>query len=79
MRGKIAKENTQDVHLLGAYRPEVGVTVAQKAGTNKENEMVAAPRLLAKVDVRRKTVSGDAMLAWRELSVAVKAHGGECL
>ncbi len=79
MRGTIAKGKTQGVHLLSAYLPEEGVTLAQEPVTSKENELTAAPRLLAKVDLRRKVVSGDAMFAQRELSVTVKARGGDYL
>lgn len=79
MRGTIAKGETQGVHLLSAYLPEEGVTLAQELVSNKENEMVAAPRLLEKVDLRQKVVSGDAMFTHRHLSVAVKARGGDYL
>ena len=79
MRGTIAKGNTQGVHVLSAYLPEEGVTLAQELVTNKENEMVAAPRLLAKIDMRQKVVSGDAMFAQRGLSTEVKAGGGDYL
>jgi len=79
MRGTIAKGSTQGVHLLSAYLPEEGVTLAQEAVTNKENELVAAPRLLAQLDLRQKVVSGDAMFAQRNLSVEVTARGGDYL
>ena len=79
MRGTIAKGNTQGVHVLSAYLPEEGVTLAQELVANNENEIVAAPRLLAKVDLHQKVVSGDAMFAQRELSVEVKARGGDYL
>ncbi len=79
MRGTIAKGNTQGVHLLTAYLPEEGVTLAQEVVGNKENEVIAAPRLLAQLDLRRRVVSGDAMFAQRGLSVEVTARGGDYL
>ena len=79
MRGTIAKGSTQGVHLLTAYLPEEGVTLAQEVVSNQENELVAAPRLLAQLDLKRKVVSGDAMFAQRELSVEVIARGGDYL
>lgn len=79
MRGTIAKGSTQGVHLLTAYLPEEGVTLAQEAVANKENELVAAPRLLAQLDLRQRVVSGDAMFTQRDLSVEVTARGGDYL
>ena len=43
----------------------------------KENEIKAAPRLLEAIDLRSKVVSGDAMLAQRQLSSQVVEGGGE--
>jgi hypothetical protein len=41
--------------------------------------LVAAPRLLAQLDLRQKVVSGDVMFAQRDLSVEVTARGGDYL
>jgi predicted transposase YbfD/YdcC len=79
MRGTIATGSSQGVHLLSAYLPEEGVTLAQERVANHENELVAAPRLLAQLDLRGKVVTGDAMFTQRELSVAVTARGGDYL
>jgi predicted transposase YbfD/YdcC len=79
MRGTIAPGRTQGVHLLSAYLPEEGVTLAQETVANTENELVAAPRLLAQLDLRQKVVSGDALFTQRELSVEVTARGGDYL
>jgi predicted transposase YbfD/YdcC len=79
MRGTIARGSSQGVHLLSAYLPEEGVTLAQEAVANLENELVAAPKLLAQLDLRGRTVSGDAMFTQRKLSVQVSAQGGDYL
>lgn len=79
MRGTIASGSTQGVHLLSAYLPEEGVTLAQEAVANHENELVAAPKLLARLDLRGRVVSGDAMFTQRNLSVQVIAQGGDYL
>lgn len=79
MRGTIASGSSQGVHLLSAYLPEEGVTLAQEAVANHENELVAAPKLLAQLDLRGKVVSGDAMFTQRNLSVQVTAQGGDYL
>ena len=67
------------MHLLSAYLPEEGVTLAQDAVAKHENELVAAPRLLAQLDLRGRVVSGDAMFTQRNLSVQVTAQGGDYL
>jgi len=79
MRGTIATGSTQGVHLLSAYLPEEGVTLAQETVANHENELVAAPKLLARLDLRGRVVSGDAMFTQRNLSVQVTAQGGDYL
>lgn len=45
----------------------------------KENEIVAAPRLLKTIDLKGKIVTGDAMFAQRELSRQVVESGGDYL
>lgn len=79
MRGTIATGSTQGVHVLNAYLPEEGVTLAQEAVANHENELVVAPKLLAQLDLRDRVVSGDAMFTQRNLSVQVTAQGGDYL
>jgi predicted transposase YbfD/YdcC len=79
MRGTIAAGSTQGVHLLSAYLPEEGVTLAQETVANHENELVAAPKLLARLDLRGRVVSGDALFTQRNLSVQVTAQGGDYL
>lgn len=79
MRGTIAPGSSQGVHLLSAYLPEEGVTLAQEVVANHENELVAAPKLLARLELRGRVVSGDAMFTQRHLSVQVTAQGGDYL
>lgn len=79
MRGTIPKGETVGVHLLSAYLPEGGVVQGQIEVQAKENEITAAPRLLAKLNLKGKVVSGDAMFTQRKLSVQVTAQGGDYL
>ena len=51
--------------------------LAQVEVDGKENEIKAAPRLLEAIGLRSKVVSGDAMLAQRQLSAQVVEGGGE--
>jgi hypothetical protein len=77
LRGSIPAGQTQGVHLMAAYLPGEGVVLAQVEVDGKENEIKAAPRLLEAIDLRSKVVSGDAMLAQRQLSAQVVEGGGE--
>ena len=77
LRGSIAAGQTRGVHLMAAYLPGEGVVLAQVEVEGKENEIKAAPRLLEAIDLRGKVVSGDAMLAQRQLSAQVVEGEGQ--
>ena len=77
LRGTIPPGKTQGVHLLAAYLPSEGIVLFQVEVGSKENEIVAAPRVLKGVDLKGKIVTGDAMFAQRELSQQVVEGGGE--
>lgn len=79
MRGTIPVGATSGVHLLAAYLPEEGVVLAQVAVEAKHNEIVAAPVLLEKLDLKDRVVCGDAMHTQRDLSVQIMAAGGDYL
>lgn len=76
LRGTIPAGQTQGLHLLAAYLPDEGIVLMQMAVSSKENEIVAAPRLLKSIDLRGKVVTGDAMFAQRDLSRQVVEAGG---
>lgn len=79
LRGTIPSGCTQGIHNLAAYLPSEGIVLCQVEVGSKENEIVAAPRVLKSIDLRGKVVTGDAMFAQRELSRQVVEAGGEYL
>jgi predicted transposase YbfD/YdcC len=79
LRGTIPAGQTQGLHLLAAYLPDEGIVLCQIEVGSKENEIVAAPRLLKSIDLKGKVVTGDAMFAQRELSRQVLESGGDYL
>lgn len=79
LRGTIPKGQTQGVHLLAAYVLEEGLVLMQVEVESKENEIVAAPKLLKAVDLRGKVVVGDAMHTQRALSIQIVEQGGDYL
>lgn len=79
LRATIPAGRTHGVHLLAAFLPREGWVLMQLEVGRKENEIRAAPRLLQALDLRGKIVTGDAMLAQRELSLQIVRAGGDYL
>jgi predicted transposase YbfD/YdcC len=77
LRGTLRAGQTHGVHLLAAYLTGQGVVLLQVEVGRKENEITAAPRLLKALDLRGKIITGDALLAQRELSAQIVEAGGE--
>jgi predicted transposase YbfD/YdcC len=79
MRATIPEGKTKGIHLLAAYLPEEGWVAFQVEVGSHENEIPVAKRVVKQLDLRGKIVTGDAMLAQRDLSVAVVEGGGDYL
>jgi predicted transposase YbfD/YdcC len=77
LRGTIPAGKTKGVHLLAAYLPEEGWVMYQVEVGSWENEIPAAMRVLRQLDLRDKIVTGDALLAQRELSTHIVEAGGD--
>lgn len=77
LRGTITLADPFGLHLLAAYLPGEGVVLFQMAVEKaKENEIVVAPKLLKRLDLRDKVVVGDALHTQRTLSVDIVEAGG---
>ncbi len=79
MRGTIESGQTQGVHLLAVYAVGAGVVLNQVNVLHKENEISAAPKVLAGVELEGQVVSGDAMFTQRSLSRQIVESGGHSL
>lgn len=79
LRGTIPAGMTRGVQLLAADRPAQGIVLVEVAVAGKENEIVAAKRVLRLIDVRGCVVTGDALFAQRALSRRVRRKGGDDL
>jgi predicted transposase YbfD/YdcC len=77
LRGTIPLGQTQGVHLLAAYQAEPGLVRAQVAVDAKANEIVAAPMVVNQLDLTGVVVTGDALLAQRDLSTQIVEGGGD--
>ncbi|MCC7160863.1 MAG: ISAs1 family transposase [Anaerolineae bacterium] len=79
LRATIPAGRTHGVHLLAAFLPREGWVLLQLEVGHKENEISVAPRVLQALDLRGKIVTGDAMLAQRDLSLQIVQAGGDYL
>jgi predicted transposase YbfD/YdcC len=77
LRGTIPAGRTQGLYLMAAFLPDEGWVLLQIEVLPGENEISAAPRLLKTLDLRGKIVTGDALLAQRDLSKSIVEAGGE--
>ena len=76
MRGTIPKGMTQGVHLLTAYLVEEGVVLKQVEVLPEQNEISAAPALLAGLYLKDKVVIADAIQTQRSFCMTVLRQGG---
>lgn len=84
MDGKVVcksvdKETDKQLHLLALQEAETNLVIEQMPLQVGENEISCAKRLLKKVNLQEKIVSGDAIFAQRELSKTIVESGGEYL
>jgi len=66
-------------YLLAAYAHQSGYVLGQLAIGSRENEISAAPRLLAKLPLQGQVVTGDAMFTQVALCAQIVAQGGDYL
>jgi predicted transposase YbfD/YdcC len=72
-------ETDNQLHLLALQESEKNLVIEQIALGGGENEISAGKRLLGKVELADKIISGDAIFAQQELSKIVVEKGGEYL
>lgn len=75
LRG-IHGEKLPGVHLVAAYAHQSGIVVGQQAVAHKRNELEAMHRLLARLDLKDRVVTGDAQFTQRKVCRSIVAKGG---
>jgi hypothetical protein len=75
LRG-IHGEELPGVHLISAYAHHHAVVLAQRAAPGKGQELVAVKAVLESLDLKGQIVTGDALLAQRDIFRKVKGKGG---
>jgi len=77
LRGtRIAGQKGSD-QVLSLYDGQEQLVLAQEAVETKENEIVAAPRVLAQVSIAGKVITGDALHTQRAISATIVERGGD--
>lgn len=74
LRG-IHGEELPGVHLIAAYAHRSGVVLAQRAAPGKGRELQAARAVLESLDLKGQIVTGDALLAQRDICRKIKKKG----
>lgn len=79
LRGTRIAGQERNGHVLSVYDVQDQYVLAQQTVDNKENEIVAAPRVLEQVSLAGKIVTGDAMHTQKAASQQIVAGGGHYL
>jgi predicted transposase YbfD/YdcC len=77
LKGTIPNGEVRGIHLLSIYVPNQGLVLAEVEVDRKENEIVAAPKILKQVNLSGAIVIGDAMHAQREPSAQIVEAAGD--
>ena len=79
LRGtRVAGQERSD-QVLSLYDGQDQLVLAQAAVDTKENEIVAAPRVLEQVSITGKVITGDALHTQRAISAKIVEQGGDYL
>lgn len=76
LRGTGTIGEQEPIHVLSLYATESQHVLAQTEVAPTENEIAAAPRVLAQVNLAGQVVTGDALLAQKSLSEHIVAQNG---
>jgi len=74
LRG-IHGEQIAGVHLISAFAHQRGIVLAQRAAPGQGRELEAARAVLESLDLRGQIVTGDALLAQRDICRKIKKKG----
>ena len=77
LRGTRIADQERSDQVLSLYDVQDQLVVAQAAVDMKENEIVAAPRVLEQVAIAGKVITGDAIHTQRAISARIVERGGD--
>ena len=76
---KSNRRGAERAHLLSVVSYDLGITLCQKALSEKDHEIPASRAILKAFDVTQKVITTDALLTQRRFSEAICVRGGEYL
>ena len=76
LRGTRVADQERSDQVLSVYDVDDQLVLAQAAVDTKENEIVAALRILEQVEIAGKVITGDAIHTQRAISAMIVARGG---
>ena len=79
LRGTVAGENEEQLHLLALQEAHTNAVVEQTELLPGENEISAARRLVETAPVKDRLISGDAIFAQQALARRIVERGGDYL
>jgi predicted transposase YbfD/YdcC len=79
LRGTRIAGQERSNQVLSLYATQNQLVLAQAAVDTKENEIVAAPRVLQQVSIAGKVITGDALHTQRAISAMIVEQGGDYL
>jgi hypothetical protein len=74
LRG-IHGEELPGVHLISAYAHQRGIVLAQRAAPGQGRELEAVRAVLESLDLKGQIVTGDALLAQRDICQQIRKKG----
>ena len=76
---KSNRRGAKRAHLLSVVSHDLGITLCQKALSEKDHEIPASRAILKTFDVAQKVITTDALLTQRRFSEAICGQGGDYL
>ena len=76
---KSNRRGAKRAHLLSVVSHDLGITLCQKALSEKDHEIPASRAILKAFDVAQKVITTDALLTQRRFSEAICGQGGDYL
>lgn len=78
-RSHDAAKGVAAIHTVSAWCREAGIVIGQTKTEEKSNEITAIPKLLRKLDIKRATITIDAMGCQTEIADLIIKRGGDYL
>lgn len=79
VRGVPWRQSEEELHILNAFEPNLGLCLGQIGVDSKTNEIGAMPQLLQTLDLQDTVVTTDALLTQKSIAKQIRDQGGHYL